>query len=129
MLAPVVNAEDILAGRQPAGALSAKALNDSTFQAELNLPTSYFLGLLTHPIPYPLWQPAVDELGSRHVRAGSLVSNGAYRLEQWQLRSRIVLDKNPHYRLADEGSVDEGIFYPLEGGKTEVNRIRARAQD
>src|SRR5690625_7765843 len=118
MLAPVVNAEDILAGRQPPGALGVKALNDSTFQVELKHPTSYFLGLLTHPITYPLWQPAVDELGSPHVRAGSLVSNGAYRLEQSQLRSRIVLDKNPHYRLADEVIVDVVIFYPLE---VEVN--------
>jgi len=129
MLAPVVNAEDILAGRQPPGALGVKALNDSTFQVELKHPTSYFLGLLTHPITYPLWQPAVDELGSHHVRAGSLVSNGAYRLEQWQLRSRIVLGKNPHYRLADEVIVDEVIFYPLEDENTEFNRFRAGELD
>lgn len=125
MLSPVVNAEKILAGELPPEELGVSALNDLTFQVDLKDPTPYFLGLLTHPTSYPVFRPAVEKHGGSHVRAGNLVSNGAFMLDDWQVRSNIELVANPHYRAADEVIVERVVFYPFEDENTEFNRFRA----
>jgi len=125
MLSPVANAEAILAGELEPGELGVTALNELTFQVELNHPTPYFLGLLTHPTTFPVWRPAVEEHGDSHVRPGNLVSNGAFVLEDWRVRSSVELVKNPYFRAADEVVVERVVFYPLEDENTEFNRFRA----
>ena len=125
MLAPVVNAEKIFSGELPPEALGVSALSEMTFQVRLADPTPYFLGLLTHPTTYPVYRPALEEHGSSHVRPGNLVSNGAYRLADWQVRSRIVLEKNEYFRDADNVIIEQVVFYPFEDENTEFNRFRA----
>src|SRR5699024_2524620 len=68
---------------------------------------------------------AVVEHGDRHVRPGNLVSNGAFMLDDWRVRSRIELIRNPHYRAADKVIVERVVFYPFEDESTEFNRFRA----
>ncbi|MFW5816060.1 MAG: peptide ABC transporter substrate-binding protein [Wenzhouxiangella sp.] len=125
MLAPVVNAEEIFAGRLAVEELGVTALSPTSFQVRLNDPTPYFLGLLTHPTTYPVHRPSLEAHGSAHVRPGNLVSNGAFRLLDWRVRSRIELEKNPHYRAADSVIVERVVLYPFEDENTEFNRFRA----
>ncbi|QKK01185.1 MAG: peptide ABC transporter substrate-binding protein [Pseudomonadota bacterium] len=125
MLAPVVNAGAILSGELPAVELGVEALNETTFQVRLEDPTPYFLGLLTHPTTYPVWRPGVETFGSSHVRPGNLVSNGAYQLIDWQVRSRIELARNPHYHGVESVVVEGVVYYPFEDENTEFNRFRA----
>ena len=72
-----------------------------------------------------MWRPAVAEHGNSHVRPGNLVSNGAFALDAWRVRSRIDLIRNEHYRAADEVIVERVVYYPLEDENTEFNRFRA----
>ncbi|QOC22670.1 peptide ABC transporter substrate-binding protein [Wenzhouxiangella sp. AB-CW3] len=125
MLAPVVNAEAIFAGDLPPEELGVSALSETVFQVRLEDPTPYFLGLLTHPTTYPVHRETVEHHGSAHVRPGNLVSNGAYELTDWQVRSRIVLERNSYFRLADEVIIERVVFYPFEDENTEFNRFRA----
>lgn len=125
MLSPVRNAEAIFAGELPPEELGVTALNETTFQVELADPTPYFLGLLTHPTTYPVWRAGLEAHGDSHVRPGNLVSNGAFVLAEWQVRSRIELTRNPHFRAADEVIVERVVYYPFEDENTEFNRFRA----
>ena len=125
MLAPVANASAILAGSAEPETLGVSALNETTFQVLLDDPTPYFLGLLTHPTTFPVHRASVEEHGSAHVRPGRLVSNGAFVLADWQVRSRIVLHRNPHYRGLEQVLIEQVAFYPLEDENTEFNRFRA----
>ncbi|NKI33844.1 peptide ABC transporter substrate-binding protein [Wenzhouxiangella sp. XN79A] len=125
MLAPIQNARSILAGELPVEALGVEALNDRTVQIRLDDPTPYFLGLLTHASTYPVHRPSLEAHGDDFVRAGNLVSNGAYRLVDWVPRSRIVLERNPDYHGADEVIIERVTFYPIEDENTEFQRFRA----
>lgn len=125
MLAPVVNAEAVFAGEMSPEALGVTALNENTFQVRLEAPTPYFLGLLTHPTTFPVHRASFQNHGSSHVRPGNLVSNGAYMLSDWQVRSRIELVRNLHYRQADRVLIERVVFYPFEDENTEFNRFRA----
>jgi len=125
MLAPVKNAEAILAGEMAVDLLGVEALSDSSFQVTLEAPTPYFLGLLTHPTTFPVYRPSLEAYGASHVRPGQLVSNGAYRLADWQVRAFIELVRNPHYRQAEQVIVEQVLYYPFEDEGTEFNRFRA----
>ena len=125
MLAPVRNAEAILSGQLEPQALGVEALNESTFQVRLESPTPYFLELLTHPTSYPVHRPSIEAHGSAHVRPGNLVSNGAYRLVDWQVRSRIGLERNPHYREHARVIIERVVYFPFEDENAEFNRFRS----
>ena len=125
MLAPIENAEAIFAGRMEPEALGIEALNEHTIQIRLQDPTPYFLGLLTHPTTFPVHRRSLEEHVERHVRPGYLVSNGAYKLTGWQVRARIVLERNPYYHAADRVIIERVVFYPFEDENSEFQRFRA----
>jgi len=125
MLASVKKAEAILAGLESPSLLGVRALNEQTFQVELESPAPYFLGLMTHPITFPVYRPAVEAHGSLHVRPGNLVSNGAFALTEWQVRSAIELRRNPHYHSAEQVVLERVVYYPFEDENTEFNRFRS----
>lgn len=125
MLVPVRNAEAIIAGQLEPQALGVQALNESTFQVRLEAPTPYFLELLTHPTSYPVHRRSVEAHGSAHVRPGNLVSNGAYQLVDWQVRSRIVLERSAHYRERDRVIIERVVYFPFEDENAEFNRFRS----
>ncbi|MEM1080266.1 MAG: peptide ABC transporter substrate-binding protein [Pseudomonadota bacterium] len=129
MLVPIQNAPAILAGELPPDQLGVEALNERTVQITLADPTPYFLGLLTHATTYPVYQPAIEMHGDAHVRPGNLVSNGAFRLHEWQPRSEIVLLRNPYFHADQDTILDQVIYYPIEDENTEFQRFRAGGLD
>lgn len=125
MLAPIENAGEILAGRRSPETLGVEALNERTVQIRLADPTPYFLGLLTHASTYPVHRASLEAHGDAFVRPGNLVSNGAYRLDDWTPRSRIELVANPHYHGADRVRIERVVYFPIEDENTEFQRFRA----
>ena len=69
MLAPVVNAEDVTAGKKKPEELGVKAVDDMTFEVTLNAPTPYFLEMLTHQATYPVSKANVEEIRCRFREA------------------------------------------------------------
>ncbi|MGK7296232.1 MAG: peptide ABC transporter substrate-binding protein [Candidatus Wenzhouxiangella sp. M2_3B_020] len=124
MLTPIENARAILARERPPETLGVEALNERTVQIRLDDPTPYFLGLLTHASTYPVHRPSLEAYGDDFVLPGNLVSNGAFRLVEWEPRSRIALDRNPHYHGADDVIIERAVYYPIEDENTEFQRFR-----
>lgn len=125
MLIPILNAPAILAGDLPPDQLGVEALNERTVQITLADPTPYFLGLLTHATTYPVHRPSLEQHGDAHVRPGNLVSNGAFRLKDWQPRSRIELERNPYFHSNDRTILEQVVYHPIEDENTEFQRFRA----
>lgn len=125
VLLPIENAQAVLAGTQPVEALGVEALDDYTLQIRLLDPTPYFLGLLNHSSTYPVHRASVELHGSRFSRPGNLVSNGAFRLVDWKVRSRIELVRNPEYWGAEDVILERVVYYPFEDPMAAMNRFRA----
>jgi len=125
MLLPVLNAREVLAGELPAEELGISLLDEYTLQITLTGPTPYFLGLLAHPIGYPVNRRNLEEHGDQFSRAGNLVSNGAYVLAKWTPRVEIVLRRNPAYREADRTLIERVHYLPIEDHSSEVKAFRA----
>jgi len=129
LLAPIKNADDITSGKMEPKELGAKAIDDKTLEVDLAGPTPYFLGLLTHSISYPVNKAAVEKFGDQWTRPGNSVTNGAFKLDEWNPQSRIVLSKNDSYWNADSVKLDKVIYYPTESTTAELKRFRAGELD
>ena len=97
----------------------------AAMEIRLAAPTPYFLGLLTHSMAFPVYRPALEQHGERHARAGTLVSNGAYRLADWTVQSHIRAERNPHYWNDANTTIDEVWYYPVDNQDAELRRYRA----
>ncbi|MEM1413017.1 MAG: peptide ABC transporter substrate-binding protein [Pseudomonadota bacterium] len=125
MLLPIENAAQVLAGETPPESLGVEALDEHTLQIRLTDPTPYFLGLLNHSATYPVHRPSLEAHGARFSRPGNLVSNGAFVLEDWVVRSHIELKRNERYWDAENTILERVMVYPLEDQSTSLKQFRA----
>ncbi|TDQ84044.1 oligopeptide transport system substrate-binding protein [Dongia mobilis] len=105
--------------------LGVVALDDHTLQITLNGPTPYFLGLLRHPIAYPVHKATVETFGDDWTKPGNMVSNGAYMLTEWTPQASLTYVKNPHYWDAANVKVDKVVMYPTEDLAEELKSYKA----
>ncbi len=124
-LLPIKNAAEVLAGVLPLEQLGVTAMDDYTLQISMIDPTPYFLGLLNSPSTYPVHRANVLEHGPAFSRPGNLVSNGAYVLKNWTIRSHIELVKNDNYWDAKNVILERVFYYPFEDQSTAAKRFRS----
>jgi oligopeptide transport system substrate-binding protein len=74
-----------------------RAIDDRTFQVELDSPTAYFLDLCASFPLCPQHFKSKNAHGVDWAKPGRLVTNGAYHLEEWRLNYRLRLKKNSDY--------------------------------
>ncbi len=128
-LGDVVNATEIVAGKRPADDLAVEAIDDLQLKITLNNAVPYFLALLTHPSTFPMHRPSVELYGNAHARPGNLVSNGAYKLQAWEVGSYIEIVRNEHYRNNDKTAIDWVRHHITPEDAAELNRYRAGELD
>ncbi len=125
ILSSILNTEDIIKGEKPSESLGVKDLSKYRLEITLKAPTPYFLGLLTHSTTYPVYEPAVEKYAGKFARPGNLVSNGAYRLDEWVVQSHITLQRNPDYWNDSETTINKVTYYVIEDQSSELRRYRA----
>ena len=129
ILTPILNAEAVAAGEMPPTELGVRAVDDYTLEIDLASPTPYFLGLLTHATSWAVHRPSVEAHGDQHTRAGNLVSNGAFMLDEWVVNSYLKAVRNPYYWDNENTILEEVWFHETENKSTELSRYRASEID
>ncbi|WP_147653352.1 peptide ABC transporter substrate-binding protein [Vulcaniibacterium gelatinicum] len=118
------NARAVQAGALPPSALGVSAPDARTVVFELTrgapLPA-----LLTLPIAFPVYLPAVERHGAQHTRPGRLVSNGAYRLVAWTPQAHLEVARNPHFHAARSVAIERVRFHVTEDAAAELQRYAA----
>jgi ABC-type oligopeptide transport system substrate-binding subunit len=128
-LVDIENAADIVAGRMAPEGLGVEALDRFHLRIDLTNATPYFLGLLTHPSAFPVHPESIAEHGDGFARAGKLLSNGAYKLDAWELGSVISLSRNENYWNNADTAIDKVRHYVTPEPQVELNRYRAGELD
>ncbi len=129
MLTPIKNASKILNGELLPVKLGVVALDTSTVQIQLHSPTAYFLGILNHSATYPVHRASLEAAEGSFSRPGVMVSNGAYQLNDWKVRSFVELKRNPDYREAELVQIETVRFYALADQSTETQLFRSGILD
>ncbi|EIX8175272.1 oligopeptide ABC transporter substrate-binding protein OppA [Salmonella enterica] len=121
----IANIDDIIAGKKSATDLGVKALDDHTFEVTLSEPVPYFYKLLVHPSVSPVPKSAVEKFGDKWTQPANIVTNGAYKLKNWVVNERIVLERNPQYWDNDKTVINQVTYLPISSEVTDVNRYRS----
>jgi len=128
-LIDIENAEAIIKGDESVESLGVTANSEFELSIRLARPVPYFLKLLAHNSAHPVFPPAVEAHGNGFARAGNLVSNGAYKLEDWTMGSMISLSRNEHYWNNANTAIDRVQHFVVPDETAEVNRYRAGELD
>ncbi|QMD47802.1 oligopeptide ABC transporter substrate-binding protein OppA [Citrobacter freundii] len=121
----IVNIDDIIAGKKPVTDLGVKALDDHTFEVTLSEPVPYFYKLLVHSSLSPVPKSAVEKFGEKWTQPANIVSNGAYKLKDWVVNERIVLERNTNYWDNAKTIINQVTYLPISSEVTDVNRYRS----
>jgi len=125
MLDAIVNATEIIAGEKAPEELGVAATDERTLVITLTQPTPYLLSLLTSPSTFPLHPGSIARHGDAFARAGTLLSNGAYKLDAWEPGSVIELSRNEYYWNNAGTAIDFVRHHVVTQEVTEFNRYRA----
>ena len=129
MLAPIMGAEDVTAGKAKPDTLGVKAVDASTLEITLKGATPYFLEMLTHQATYCVSKANVEKFGADYVKPGNLVSNGAFTLAEFVPNDHIKLVKNPKFYDAANVSLDAVNYIPAEDRAAAMKRFEAGELD
>ncbi|APR33684.1 MULTISPECIES: oligopeptide ABC transporter substrate-binding protein OppA [Citrobacter] len=121
----IVNIDDIIAGKKPVTDLGVKALDDHTFEVTLSEPVPYFYKLLVHSSVSPVPKAAVEKYGEKWTQPANIVTNGAYKLKDWVVNERIVLERNANYWDNAKTVINQVTYLPIASEVTDVNRYRS----
>lgn len=71
--------------------------NPQTLEIRLRRPNVFFPAMLAFPVAVPIREDNVTAYGNQFTEAGHYITNGPFRLSQWQHDSRIILKPNRYY--------------------------------
>lgn len=95
-----------------------KALDAKTLEVTLAAPTGYFLDLLNFYTFYPVNQKVQEANPDWYKEAATYVSNGAFKLTEWNHKENIILSKNENYYNSSEIKLDEVHLAIIEDENT-----------
>jgi oligopeptide transport system substrate-binding protein len=111
--------------------VGAQAVNDHTLRLTLAHPAPYLLTLLSHPIWYPVYLPALEKAGgiaqrgTKWTDVENFVGNGPFVLKRNQRGQVIIVDKSPNYWDAATVRLNSIHFHPAEDREGEERAFRA----
>jgi oligopeptide transport system substrate-binding protein len=93
----IKGAEEYNKGKAPVENVGVKAQDEKTLVVELNSPLGYFKELMTMWTFYPVKKELVESNANWAAEAEGYVSNGPFKLTDWEHDSQVVAEKNEHY--------------------------------
>jgi oligopeptide transport system substrate-binding protein len=97
-LYPIKNAEKFHKGTiKNFSKVGVKIISPLKLSVTLERPCPYFLDLVAFPTLYPVPEHIVKKHAEKWVRPENIVGNGAFLLKKWEVRQKIIMEKNPKY--------------------------------
>ena len=109
----IVGFDDYFEGRSPEIS-GIKVIDDRTLQITIDGPKAYFLAKLTYPTAYVLDQEVVES-GGRSWWIDNPVGTGPFKLDEYRIGERIVLERYSDYHREPAGV--ERVEMNLAGGQ------------
>jgi oligopeptide transport system substrate-binding protein len=125
----LANAPEILAGTKPPSALGVRAIDKFTLEVKTGGPVPFLPEIVASPQFSPLPRATIEKLGKEWTKPGNLVSDGAYVLKEWQVNSKVVLEKNPRYWDAANVTLTRVTYLPVEDPNADLKLFQSGEND
>ncbi|MBM2826056.1 MAG: ABC-type dipeptide/oligopeptide/nickel transport system, periplasmic component [Dehalococcoidia bacterium] len=94
-LGDIIGVKDKLNGKASV-VQGVKVVDDNTLQIEIDAPKSYFLAKMTYPTSFVLDKENVESSKEWTKKPNG---TGPFKLKEWRIGERIILEKNPAYYM------------------------------
>jgi len=111
-----------------ADTVAVKALDEKTLEVVLNVPTTYFLGLLSFQTYFPVHQSVKDN-EAWASDASTMITNGPFKIGEWKKNTSITLVKNDNYYALDKVGLDKVHFTMVNDSATELSMYQTNGLD
>lgn len=127
----ILNGADVFAGTKAPEELGVKALDDYTLEVTFVSPIPYALHLFSFSSYYPMNQKAYEEIGDdKYAKdADKIVTNGAYKIDEWVHDDHITLVKDTEYYDADLINIEKVKFIQMKDANARMNAFKAGEVD
>jgi len=106
-------------GKGSADDVKVKAVDDKTFEVTLTSPQAYFLSVITNPCFFPINEKVAKANPKWFAEASSFVSDGPFKLSEWNHDSDMTMVKNDKYWDADNVKLDKVHWAMVDDENTE----------
>ena len=122
----IKNAEKYYNGEATADELGINVIDDYTLEVTLEDPTTYFPQLLAFPTYAPLREDIVSaDPEGWATKPETYVTNGAFKLVQWDMKDQLVFEKNENYWNKDSIKLDKLTFKLVTDDTTAYSELQA----
>ena len=124
-----VNGDAIAQGKLPPTALGVRAIDAGTLELKTTGPVSFMPDLMSQTQLFPVPRATVEKFGIDWTKPANIVCNGAYVLKDWQVNSRIVVDRNARYWDAASAVLARATYLPVEDGNADLKLYQSGEND
>ncbi|MDU2488989.1 MAG: peptide ABC transporter substrate-binding protein [Clostridium celatum] len=122
----IKNAEKFYNGEVSAEEVGIKVVDEYTLEVTLEAPTEYFLQLCTFTTYVPLREDIVSaNPDGWATNPETYVSNGPFKLVQWDMKDQLVFEKNENYWDKDSVKLDTLTFKLVADDTTAYSELKA----
>ena len=127
----VKGAEEYFNGEGSIDDVGIKALDDKTLEVQLKAPTPYFLDITAFYTLLPVNEKVVSENPdwAKDPQGTEFVSNGPFKITEWNHKENIKMVKNDNYFEADKVKLDGLYFDILEDDNTAYQKYEGGEYD
>ncbi|PFK43210.1 peptide ABC transporter substrate-binding protein [Bacillus cereus] len=126
----IKNAKKINNKELPADQLGVKAIDDHTFEVELERPVPYFISLTAFPTFLPINEEFFKSQGDKYaLEDNTILYNGAFTLSDWKHEQSFKFKKNTNYWDRDNVKLEEINFNVVKDHSTAVNLYESKQID
>ena len=125
----LANGKEVAQGKKPPAEIGVKALDKFTLEVKTAFPVSFLPSLMSNNNLGAIHQASLEKFGKDWTKPGNLVSNGAFVLKEWNVNSKIVMEKNPAYWDTQNVQLTRVTFLPIEDGNADVKLYESGQND
>ncbi len=124
-----LNGDAIAQGKLPPTALGVRAIDAVTLELKTAGPVSFMPDLMSQAQLFPVPRATVEKFGINWTKPGNMVCNGAFVLKDWQVNSKIVVEKNARYWDAASVVLTRATYLPVEDGNADLKLYQSGEED
>jgi oligopeptide transport system substrate-binding protein len=116
----IQNGLAVAKGSKPPSEVGIKALDRLTLEIKTSTPVAFMAELMSNTQFGPAPRETIEKFGKDWTKPGHMISNGAFVLKDWQVNSKVVIEKNPKYWDAKNVALTRVTYLPVEDGNADV---------
>ena len=125
----LANGMEVVNGKKPVTALGVRAIDAQTLEVRTAGAVPFLPAVVSVAQYGPQPRAVVEKYGKDWTKPGNIVSNGAYVLKDWQVNSKVVIEKNPGYWDAANVQLTRVTYLCVEDGNADLKLYQSGEED